>query len=306
MVPLEAEKLINGKEVAGQIIAEVASEVESFSARYRPPQITVVIVGEDPASRVYVRNKVKAAQKCGIDSNLIEHTAELSMDELLLELDRLNNDPAVDGILVQLPLPPQIDEQQVIERISPGKDVDGFHPYNLGRLASGQPRFVPCTPLGISELLSRYNVDTTGARVVIVGRSIIVGRPLSLLLSRKGPGGNATVTVCHSRTGELETITRTADILVAAIGRAGVITGDMIKEQAVVIDVGTNRIDAPETKRGYRLTGDVDFESAYPIVSLITPVPGGVGPMTVAMLMKNTFLAAKWAKGVGEDGDRLG
>ena len=216
---------------------------------------------------------------------------------MLEKVESLNGDDGVDGVLVQLPLPGHIDQQRVIERISPSKDVDGFHPYNLGRLAADQPVFIPCTPFGIRELLARYEVSTEGKHVVVIGRSIIVGKPMALLLARKGESGNATVTICHSRTADLESISVRADILVAAIGRAEFVTGDMIKDGAVVIDVGVNRVEDPGSKKGYRLVGDVDFQSARERASLITPVPGGVGPMTRAMLMKNTFLAAKRARG---------
>lgn len=295
------EKIIDGKAAAGNILSELAGEVERFSRSRRPPRLCVIIVGDDPASRIYVRNKVKSAGKCGIVSDLIELPADIPGGELLSRLDGLNNDPAVDGILVQLPLPAHIDQQEVIERISPAKDVDGFHPYNLGRLASDKPLFVPCTPLGISELLRRYGVETEGKNIVIIGRSIIVGKPLALLLSRKNRGGNATVTICHSRTGDLSSITSMADVLVAAVGRAEMVNGEMVKEGVVVIDVGMNRVDDPGSKRGYRLTGDVDFESVYPKASLITPVPGGVGPMTVTMLMRNTLQAAVRARGAEDD-----
>ncbi|MBN1164980.1 MAG: bifunctional 5,10-methylenetetrahydrofolate dehydrogenase/5,10-methenyltetrahydrofolate cyclohydrolase [Candidatus Krumholzibacteriota bacterium] len=301
MKRIELEKSINGKAVADNILTEIASTVGSFSRQFRRPQLTVMLAGEDPASAVYVGMKVKAAGKCGIDSRLIELPAQVSEREILDRLEALNEDGGVDGILVQLPLPSHIDQHKVIERVSPDKDVDGFHPRNLGLLAADRPRFVPCTPLGISTLLTRYEIPTSGRNVVIIGRSIVVGKPLALLLSTKGERGNATVTLCHSRTADLPSITRRADILVAAIGKARMITGDMVKENVVVIDVGTNRVDAPGTKRGYRLSGDVDFDSVYPKASLITPVPGGVGPMTVAMLMQNTLRAAQWAKGVGND-----
>ena len=298
----EPEKLIDGKAVAETIFSEVAAGTSDFSKRRRPPFLAVVIAGEDPASQAYVKSKVTAAARCGIGSTLIELSATVEAAFLLDRLDRLNADPGVDGILVQLPLPPHIDQQQVIESISPAKDVDGLHPYNIGRLASDKPRFVPCTPLGILELLARYGARTEGRRVVVVGRSILVGKPVALLLSRKHASGNATVTVCHSLTRDLGSVTREADILIAAIGRAHAIRGDMIREGAVVIDVGMNRVADAAAKKGYRLTGDVDFESAYPRVSLITPVPGGVGPMTVAMLMRNTLQAAQWAHGVQDDG----
>lgn len=296
-----AEKLIDGKAVAETILSEIASEVADFTKRLRAPFITVVLVGENPASQTYVRSKVTTAARCGIGSSLIELPATIEAEYLLGRLDRLNADPEVDGILVQLPLPSHIDQQSVIERVSPSKDVDGLHPYNVGRLASDKPRFIPCTPLGIMELLARSGVETEGKRAVVVGRSILVGKPVALLLSRKHRRGNATVTMCHSQTGDLGAVVREADILVAAIGAAHAITGDMVKDGAVVIDVGMNRIPDAAAKKGYRLTGDVDFESVYPRVSLITPVPGGVGPMTVAMLMRNTLQAAKWAHGVQDE-----
>jgi len=295
-------KLIDGKAVAEAIFAEVASGVSDFSKGRRPPFLAVVIVGEDPASQAYVRSKVTAAGRCGIESTLIELPATVEAAYLFERLDRLNADPAVDGILVQMPLPPHIDQQRVIESVSPAKDVDGLHPFNLGRLASDRPRFIPCTPRGIIELLARHGVRTEGKRVVVVGRSILVGKPVALLLAQKHERGNATVTICHSMTRDLGSVTREADILVAAIGRAHAIGGTMIKEGAVVIDVGMNRVPDAAAKKGYRLTGDVDFASAYPRVSLITPVPGGVGPMTVAMLMRNTLQAARWAHGVRDDG----
>lgn len=301
MTQAETGRLIDGKVTSRAILDELAVDVEAFSSKYRPPHLVVIIVGEDPASQVYVRSKVKKAKKCGITSTLVELSADTPRDELLNRVETLNTDREVDGILVQLPLPDHIDQQEVIERISPDKDVDGFHPYNLGRLASGHPVFVPCTPLGISVLLERYGVDTEGAHAVIVGRSVIVGKPLALLLARKAVGGNATVTLCHSRTDNLESITREADILVAAIGRPEMIHGDMIKKGAVVIDVGMNRVDDPDSEKGYRLTGDVHFESAREKASLITPVPGGVGLMTVAMLLHNTLIAARRALGADDE-----
>jgi methylenetetrahydrofolate dehydrogenase (NADP+)/methenyltetrahydrofolate cyclohydrolase len=297
----ERDKLIDGKAIAEATYADVTAGTAAFKHGRRAPYLAVVIVGEDPASQAYVRSKVKAAARCGIDSMLIEMPATVEQAYLLERLDRLNADGGVDGILVQMPLPSHIDQQRVIESISPAKDVDGLHPYNIGRLASDKPRFVPCTPLGILELLERSGVRARGMRVVVVGRSILVGKPVALLLARKHASGNATVTICHSLTSDLGAVTREADILIAAIGRAHAITGDMIGEGSVVIDVGMNRVADAAAPKGYRLTGDVDFESAYPRVSLITPVPGGVGPMTVAMLMRNTLQAAKWAHGVGDD-----
>jgi methylenetetrahydrofolate dehydrogenase (NADP+) / methenyltetrahydrofolate cyclohydrolase len=298
----DPDKLIDGRAVSQSVLSEVAAGASEFARTRRAPFLAVVIVGEDPASQAYVKSKVIAAERCAIGSTLIELPASVEASSLLDRVDRLNADPNVDGILVQMPLPPHIDQQQVIERISPAKDVDGLHPYNIGRLASDKPRFIPCTPFGILELLSRYGVRVEGRRVVVVGRSILVGKPVALLLARKHGSGNATVTLCHSRTRDLGAVTREADILIAAIGAAHAITGDMVGEGAVVIDVGMNRVSDETAKKGYRLTGDVDFESAYPRASLITPVPGGVGPMTVAMLMRNTLQAARWAHGVRDDG----
>lgn len=295
-------KLIDGKAIAAEVLAEVASGAAAHAQRHRPPSLAVVIVGEDPASQAYVRSKVAAAGRCGIASTLIEFPADIAESTLLGRLDRLSGDASIDGVLVQMPLPAHIDQQRVIERISPDKDVDGLHPYNTGRLAADMPRFVPCTPLGIVHLLERSGARTEGKRAVVVGRSILVGKPMALLLARKGRGGDATVTLCHSRTENLAAVTREADILVAAIGRAHAITGEMIKEGAVVVDVGMNRISDPAAAKGYRLTGDVDFASALPRASLITPVPGGVGPMTVAMLMRNTLQAARWAHGEKDEG----
>ncbi len=299
------EKIIDGKGIAREILDRLSAEVARFSEHHSPPHLAVIIAGDDPASQVYVKSKVRAAEKCGIGSELIELPADVSRHALLGLLDRCNGDPAIDGVLVQLPLPSHIDQQEVIERIDPGKDVDGLHPFNLGRLAAGMPLFVPCTPLGISVLLSHYDIDPSGAHAVVVGRSVLVGKPLALLMARKGSGGDATVTICHSRTRDLAAITRTADILIAAVGRAKIITAGMVKEGAVVIDVGTNRVDDPSTSRGYRLTGDVDFETVYARVSRITPVPGGVGPMTVAMLMQNTVQAAQRRRGADDGSKRV-
>ncbi|MDD3642080.1 MAG: bifunctional methylenetetrahydrofolate dehydrogenase/methenyltetrahydrofolate cyclohydrolase FolD [Candidatus Krumholzibacteria bacterium] len=294
--------LILGKPIADAILEDLAGSIAEFGRLFRPPKLAVVIVGEDPASRVYVGTKVKVAARCGIHSSLVELPESTGQGDLLGLLDSLNADEGTDGILVQMPLPAGIDQQTVIERISPAKDVDGLHPFNLGRLAAGSPRFVPCTPAGIAVLLDAYEVSTRGRHAVVVGRSVLVGKPMALLLAAKGPGGDATVTICHSRTGGLASIVRTADILVAAVGSPRMITGEMVKEGAVVIDVGVNRIDDASAKRGHRLCGDVDFDSVRLRASLITPVPGGVGPMTVAMLMKNTYQAARWALGAGHDG----
>jgi len=290
-------KLIDGKEISKRILEELADEVEIFSGGYRAPHLAVILVGDDPASKIYVRGKMRSAEACHVRSTQIDLAADTPEETVLREVERFNVDGDTDGILVQLPLPAHIDQQRVIERISPAKDVDGFHPYNLGRLASDKPTFVPCTPLGIRELLERYRVRTEGKRIVIIGRSVIVGKPLALLLARKDPMGNGTVTICHSRTEGLPSIAAEADILIAAIGRAGMVKGNWVKKGAVVIDVGVNRIEDPTAKKGYRLTGDVAFEPAYERASLITPVPGGVGPMTRAMLMKNTLTAARMLRG---------
>ena len=295
------ENLIDGKRISKEILSELKSEIDKFSENNRPPKLTVLIAGEEPASQVYVGMKVKASLKCGIDSDLIEMPGNISEDRLLERLNRLNDDDSVDGILVQLPLPDHIDEQKVIETISVDKDVDGFHPYNLGRVISDKARFVPCTPKGIMVLLSSYSVETEGKDIVIVGRSLIVGKPMAMLLSAKSSNGNGTVTLCHSKTKNIPDIVSRADILIAAVGRPRMITGDMVREGVVVIDVGMNRVDDPLAKKGYHLEGDVDFASVQPKASLITPVPGGVGPMTVAMLMKNTLQAARWARGEGDE-----
>ena len=241
------DKLMLGKPVAASVIEELASEIPDFAAKHRPPRLTVIIVGEDPASQVYVGMKVKTAGKCGIDSDLIELPESAPQSDLLGRLDRLNEDPGVDGILVQMPLPGHMDQQKVIERISPHKDVDGLHPFNIGRLAADSPRLVPCTPLGITVMMDHYGIDTSGKHAVIVGRSILVGKPMALLLAMKAKGGNATVTICHSRTADMASITRTADILVAAVGSPKMITGDMVKEGVAVIDVGINRVEDETT-----------------------------------------------------------
>jgi len=283
-------ELLDGKKTALAIKAEVRAGVDALSGGRRPT-IALVRVGEDPASRVYVKTKARACEECGIESRNV-HLPEDSSESLVLSTLRdFNDDPNVDGILLQLPLPAQIDQDRAITTISPEKDVDGFHPESLGRLASGNPRFVPCTPLGIRELLVRHGVETSGARVAVLGRSIIVGKPMSLLFALKGPGGDATVTICHTRTKDVAAATRNADIIVAAMGVPGVVTADMVRDGAVVVDVGMNRIDDPTAKKGYRLVGDVAFDEVAPKTSFITPVPGGVGPMTVAMLMANTLQA---------------
>ncbi len=283
-------ELLDGKALAATIKEEVAARVAALEAGDRPT-IALVRVGEDAASKVYVKSKAKACDLCGIESRNIVLPADTPERQVLDLLQELNADPDVNGILLQLPVPSQIDSDKAINTISPRKDVDGFHPENLGRLAAGNPRFVACTPLGIRELLVRNGVDTSGKKAVVIGRSVIVGKPMALLLSLKADGGNATVTICHSRTKDIGAFTRQADIVIAAMGRPDFVTADMVGDGAVVVDVGINRVEDSTKKKGYRLVGDVDFEAVAPKCSFITPVPGGVGPMTVAMLMANTFQA---------------
>ncbi|PID86948.1 MAG: bifunctional methylenetetrahydrofolate dehydrogenase/methenyltetrahydrofolate cyclohydrolase FolD [Chloroflexi bacterium] len=287
-------KIIDGKEIAKQVKAEVKEAVAKMEAEHGyTPGLATVLVGEDPASATYVRSKQRTCKRLGIRS--IGHTlpANATQEEVEGLVAKLNTDPAVNGILVQLPLPKHLDEEAVLNAIDLEKDVDGFHPVNIGRLAmkGRNPLFIPCTPYGCMVLLERSGVETSGAEAVIVGRSNIVGLPMAMLLQK----ANATVTICHSRTKDLKEHLQRADIVVAAIGWANMITGDMLKPGCAVIDVGINRIDDPEAKKGYRLVGDVDFESAKEVAGAITPVPGGVGPMTIAMLMKNTLHAAELA-----------
>ena len=286
-------EIIDGVAIARAVRAEVARDAAALTERGVRPGLAVVLVGDDPASAVYVRAKGKACEEAGMHSVTIRLPKETSQEELLEHIDRLNDDPAIHGILVQAPVPKQISGDAVVDRIAPHKDVDGFHPVNVGKLLTGATDgFVSCTPAGVVELLVRSGVETRGAEAVVVGRSNIVGKPMAALLMRAGPGGDATVTVCHSRTRDLAAHCRRADILVAAIGRPAMITAEMIKPGAVVIDVGINRVEDPAQPRGYRLVGDVDYEGARRVASRITPVPGGVGPMTIAMLLKNTVRAA--------------
>jgi methylenetetrahydrofolate dehydrogenase (NADP+)/methenyltetrahydrofolate cyclohydrolase len=280
-------KIIDGKAVAARLREELATEVAAFTTETSvTPHLAAVLVGEDPASAIYVRNKQRACEKSGIKSTLHNLPAETTQDELLSLVQRLNDDAEVHGILVQLPLPEQIDETAILDAVASAKDVDAFHPANVGLIVQGRPRFLPCTPAGIQQLLIDSGTEIAGAHVVVLGRSEIVGKPMALLLMQKGPAANATVTVCHSHTQNLADITRTADILIAAIGSARFVTADMVKPGAVVIDVGTNRVDE-------KLVGDVDFGPVSEIASAITPVPGGVGPMTIAMLLRNTLTAAQ-------------
>ena len=283
--------LIDGKAVAVKVRERVAAQVKALKAKGIVPGLTVVLVGDDPASAVYVRNKGAACDEVGMRGDTIRMPATTAQAELNALVDKLNADPGVHGILVQMPLPKQLDADAILTRIDPAKDVDGFHPVNVGRMLVGNPDgFVPCTPAGVMALLREYNVRTAGAHAVVIGRSNIVGKPMMALLVQ--PGTDATVTVCHSRTKDIAAITRTADIVVAAVGRPRMITGDMLKPGAVVIDVGINRIDDPSHPKGSRIVGDVDLESSAGVASLITPVPGGVGPMTIAMLLENTLKSA--------------
>ena len=287
-------KLIDGRAIAAAIRAEIRDIAAARAAAgLRAPGLAVVLIGENPASQSYVRMKRKACEAAGFLSEVHEFGAGTSQDELLGLIGELNRRGGIDGILVQLPLPPQIDESLIINAIDPEKDIDGFHPVNVGRLVLGEPGFVSCTPLGIQEMLARTGVELRGKFVVIVGRSNIVGKPMANLLIQRGTGGDATVCVCHSATADLGAITRQADILIAAMGQPRAITAGMIKPGAVVIDVGINRVPDSTRERGYRIVGDVDFEPACEVASQITPVPGGVGPVTIAMLLRNTLDAVR-------------
>jgi methylenetetrahydrofolate dehydrogenase (NADP+)/methenyltetrahydrofolate cyclohydrolase len=293
--------LIDGKATSNAIDAEIASEVADLRASHGvQPGLAVVLIGDDGASRVYVRNKAKRSLALGLHSEKHELPGDTTQEALLALIEQLNNDPAIHGILVQSPPPPQIDEREVIETINPAKDVDCFHPYNVGKLLIGDADgLLPCTPAGIVELLRRGGHETAGKHAVVIGRSNLVGKPLAALLSRKANPGNCTVTLCHSRTQNLPAITRQADILIAAIGRANFVTADMVKPGTIVIDVGINCVDDATKKKGYRLVGDVDFAGVAPIAGAITPVPGGVGPMTITMLLRNTITACKQIHGIG-------
>lgn len=286
--------LIDGKKVADDIKREIAAEVEEMvAAGKRRPHLAAILVGHDGGSETYVANKVKACEMCGFTSTLIRFEDNISEEELLAAIDRLNEDPEVDGFIVQLPLPRHISEQRVIEAIDYRKDVDGFHPVNVGRMSIGLPCFVSATPSGIIELLRRYNVPTRGRRCVVLGRSNIVGKPVASLMMQKSDPGNATVTVLHSASKDIKEICREADIIIAALGSPGFVTADMVKEGTAIIDVGTTRVPDATRKSGFRLRGDVDFDNVAEKCSFITPVPGGVGPMTICSLMRNTLLAAK-------------
>jgi len=284
--------ILDGKKIAQEMRGELRQRVDVLSAQGITPGLGVLLVGDDPASRSYVTAKERACEKAGIYSAEIRLPADATLDEILHEVNTFNEDDRIHGILVQLPLPDGNMEQVVLEAILPEKDVDGFHPVSVGKMMLGLPTFLPCTPHGILHILKRSGIETNGANVVVVGRSHIVGRPLANMLSQKSDMGNATVTVCHTRTKELAAFTRQADIVVAAAGRPNTITADMLREGVVVIDVGVNRVDDATRERGYRLVGDVDFDAVKEIASAITPVPGGVGPMTITMLLYNTVESA--------------
>ncbi|MBI4502443.1 MAG: bifunctional 5,10-methylene-tetrahydrofolate dehydrogenase/5,10-methylene-tetrahydrofolate cyclohydrolase [Gemmatimonadetes bacterium] len=290
-------KLIDGTAIGRAMRTELLPRIAELKHRGITPGLAVILVGEDPASQVYVRMKGKACEEAGICSETLRLAADTAENAVIGEIDRLNADPRIHGILVQTPLPKHLNSARVLHRVDPRKDVDGFHPENVGKVVLGDPTgFRPATPFGVQHLLLKTGVETKGAHVVIVGRSNIVGRPMAALLIQDGPGGNATVTICHSRTRDLPAVTRLADILIVAIGKPKFVTGEMVRPGAVVIDVGVNRVADPAREKGYRLVGDVDFEAARHLASAITPVPGGVGPMTITMLLYNTVQAAtQWA-----------
>lgn len=287
-------ELIDGKKIASLVKQELADEVSRMKAAGRKtPHLVAVLVGNDPASETYVASKVKACQEVGFKSTEMRYSADITEEQVLAIVDKLNNDADVDGYIVQLPLPEHISEQKVLLAINPDKDVDGFHPFNIGKMVTGLPTYLPATPAGILELLKRYDIPTQGKHCVVVGRSNIVGTPMSILMSRKEKYADCTVTMCHSRTKNIKDITLQADILIVALGKPHFITADMVKEGAVVIDVGIHRVPSDKTKSGFRLVGDVDFDNVAPLCSYITPVPGGVGPMTIVSLLQNTLMACK-------------
>lgn len=289
-------QILSGTEISKSIKEELKKEAESLKAKGIIPKLAVILVGDDPASAVYVRNKARTCVELGFDSIQETLPEDTKQEELLAIIDGFNQDSSINGILCQVPLPPQCDEQEVIQAIRPEKDVDCFHPFNFGLLAAGMPKFMPCTPFGVLQILKRSNIETRGKNVVVLGRSNIVGRPLSILLSLKE--SNATVTVCHSQTRNLADVCATADILVTAIGLPRFVTAQFVKPGAVVIDVGINRMNDPSRPKGYRLVGDADFEAIQSVASAATPVPGGVGPMTISMLMYNTINAARYQAGM--------
>lgn len=287
-------ELIDGKKIASLVKQELADEVSRMKAAgKKTPHLVAVLVGNDPASETYVASKVKACQEVGFKSTEMRYSADITEEQVLAIVDKLNNDADVDGYIVQLPLPEHISEQKVLLAINPDKDVDGFHPFNIGKMVTGLPTYLSATPAGILELLKRYDISTQGKHCVVVGRSNIVGTPMSILMSRKEKYADCTVTMCHSRTKNIKDITLQADILIVALGKPHFITADMVKEGAVVIDVGIHRVPSDKTKSGFRLVGDVDFDNVAPLCSYITPVPGGVGPMTIVSLLQNTLMACK-------------
>lgn len=284
--------ILDGKKVSNDIKNEIAEIVTKMKANgEKVPHLAAVLVGNNGASLTYVNSKVKSCERIGFDSTLVKLDENISEKDLLAEIEKLNQDDAIDGFIVQLPLPKHIDEQKILLAVHPDKDVDGFHPTNFGKMALDMPSFIPATPFGIIELLERYKVETSGKHCVVIGRSHIVGRPMSILMSRKGFPGDATVTLTHSRTQNLKEITKTADIVISALGVPNFLKADMVKQDAVIIDVGITRVADDSTAKGYKIVGDVDYEEVAPKSSYITPVPGGVGPMTIAMLLKNTLLA---------------
>ena len=293
-------KIIDGKQIAEEIRTELKTEVAALGEKGIVPGLGVILVGEDPASRSYVTAKERACENIGIYSDDNRLPADTTQEELLALVKQMNNDPKINGILVQLPLPEQIDEAAVLLAIDPAKDVDGFHPMNVGKMMVGEEAFLPCTPNGVIQMLMRSGVETSGAHVVVVGRSNIVGKPVANMLLQKKEGANATVTLCHTRTKDLAFHARQADIIIAASGWPNTITADMVKDGVVVIDVGVNRVEDSSRERGYRLVGDVDFDAVKEKASMITPVPGGVGPMTITMLLYNTVISAKRANGIDE------
>ena len=286
--------LLDGKKTSNDIKEEIAIEVANLTSEGgKKPHLAAILVGNDGASETYVNAKVKACNKAGFDSTLVRFNNDVSEDELLAEVEKINNNSDIDGLIVQLPLPNHIDEMKVTEAINPIKDVDGFHPENIGRMALNLPTYLPATPAGILELLKRYNIETSGKHCVVIGRSHIVGSPISILMARNNNPGNCTVTLTHSKTQNLKEITKTADILIVALGKAEFVTADMVKDGVCIIDVGITRVKSDKTKSGWKLLGDVSYDEVKDKCSFITPVPGGVGPMTIAMLLKNTLIAAK-------------
>lgn len=292
-------QLLDGKKISAEMKAEIAAEVkEIVAAGHKPPKMVAILVGHDGGSETYVASKMKTGRELGFEDELIRFEDDVREQELLDTIDRLNRDDSVDGFIIQLPLPKHIDEQKVIEAVDPNKDVDGFHPINVGKTSIGLPSFVSATPAGILELLKRYNIETRGKHCVVLGRSNIVGKPMAQLMMLKAYPGDATVTVCHSRTKDIAAITREADIIIAALGTPEFLTGDMVKEGVVVVDVGTTRVPDASRKSGFKLTGDVKFDEVAPKASYITPVPGGVGPMTIISLMRNTLISARRRRGM--------